>query len=54
MIMIRAIIRPEKADEAMAALMYAGFPAVTKMEVFGRGKQRGMKVWGDRRCQSCS
>ena len=28
----------------MAALMYAGFPAVTKMDVYGRGKQRGMKV----------
>lgn len=44
MIMIRAIIRPEKSDEVLAALMYAGFPAVTKMDVFGRGKQRGMKV----------
>jgi nitrogen regulatory protein PII 1 len=44
MIMIRAIIRPEKCDEILAALMYAGFPAVTKMDVFGRGKQRGMKV----------
>lgn len=44
MIMIRAIIRPEKVNEVMSALMYAGFPAVTKMDVFGRGKQRGMKV----------
>jgi nitrogen regulatory protein PII 1 len=44
MIMIRAIVRPEKCDEVMAALMYAGFPAVTKMDVYGRGKQRGMKV----------
>lgn len=44
MIMVRAIIRPEKIDEVMAALMYAGFPAVTKMDVYGRGKQRGMKV----------
>ena len=44
MIMVRAIIRPEKVDEVMAALMYAGFPAVTKMDVYGRGKQRGMKV----------
>jgi nitrogen regulatory protein PII 1 len=42
--MIRAIIRPEKADEVLAALMYAGYPAVTKMDVYGRGKQRGMKV----------
>ena len=44
MLMIRAIIRPEKTDEVLAALMYAGFPAVTKMDVFGRGKQRGMKI----------
>lgn len=44
MIMVRAVVRPEKVDEVMAALMYAGFPSVTKMDVFGRGKQRGMKV----------
>lgn len=44
MIMIRAIVRPEKVDAVLAALMYAGFPAVTKMDVYGRGKQRGMKV----------
>jgi nitrogen regulatory protein PII 1 len=42
--MVRAIVRPEKCDEVLAALMYAGFPAVTKMDVYGRGKQRGMKV----------
>jgi nitrogen regulatory protein PII 1 len=28
----------------MSALMYAGFPAVTKMDVYGRGKQRGIKI----------
>ena len=44
MLMIRAIVRPEKVDEVMAAMMYAGFPSVTKMDVYGRGKQRGMKV----------
>lgn len=44
MLMIRAIVRPEKSSEVMAALMYAGFPAVTKIEVYGRGKQRGLKV----------
>ena len=44
MLMLRAIIRPEKSDEVLAALMYAGFPSVTKMDVYGRGKQRGMKV----------
>lgn len=44
MIMVRAIVRPEKAAEVMSALMYAGFPAVTKMDVYGRGKQRGIKI----------
>ena len=44
MIMVIAIIRPEKTDEVLAALMYAGFPSVTKMDVYGRGKQRGMKI----------
>jgi len=43
-IMVRAIVRPEKCDEVLAALMYAGFPAVTKMDVYGRGKQRGIRV----------
>lgn len=44
MIMIRAIVRPEKADEVLAALMDNGFPAVTKYAVTGRGKQRGIKI----------
>jgi len=44
MVMIRAVIRPEKAHDIMAALLDAGFPAVTKMDVVGRGKQRGLKV----------
>jgi nitrogen regulatory protein PII 1 len=44
MIMIRSIIRPEKVDSALAALMEAGFPAVTKISVVGRGKQRGIKI----------
>ena len=35
MIMIRAIVRPEKADDVLAALMDAGFPAVTKHSVSG-------------------
>ena len=44
MIMVRAIVRPEKADDVLAALMDAGFPAVTKYAVAGRGKQRGIKI----------
>lgn len=42
--MIRAIVRPEKSDPVMASLLDAGYPAVTKIEVYGRGKQRGIKV----------
>lgn len=44
MIMIKSIIRPEKVDDALSALMEAGFPAVTKVSVVGRGKQRGIKI----------
>jgi nitrogen regulatory protein PII 1 len=43
-IMIRSIVRPEKVDDVLAALMEAGFPAVTKISVVGRGKQRGIKI----------
>ncbi len=42
MLLIRAIVRPEKSGEIMEELASAGFPAVTKMDVFGRGKQKGM------------
>jgi nitrogen regulatory protein PII 1 len=42
--MIRAIIRPEKVGVVLSELCDAGFPAVTKMDVMGRGKQRGVKV----------
>jgi nitrogen regulatory protein PII 1 len=42
--MIQSVVRPEKVHEVMKALLDAGFPAVTKMDVFGRGKQRGLKV----------
>lgn len=44
MIMIRSIVRPEKVDAVLRALMEAGFPGVTKLSVVGRGKQRGIKI----------
>ncbi len=44
MLLIRSIVRPEKADTVMKALFEAGYPAVTKVPVCGRGKQRGLKV----------
>ncbi|MFH1139469.1 MAG: P-II family nitrogen regulator [Pseudomonadota bacterium] len=43
-LMVRAVVRPEKSAEIMRALLEAGFPAVTKAEVAGRGKQRGLKM----------
>ncbi|WP_371374095.1 P-II family nitrogen regulator [Sporomusa aerivorans] len=46
MILIRAIIRPEKKDEVLAALSEAGFNAVTVVDVVGRGKQKGIKIGG--------
>ncbi len=42
--LVRAIIRPEKTGQVMSELSDAGFPAVTKIDVAGRGKQRGVKV----------
>ncbi len=44
LVMVRAIIRPERTAEVMQALLEAGYPAVTRMEVAGRGKQRGLKL----------
>ncbi|NEX14972.1 MAG: P-II family nitrogen regulator [Prosthecochloris sp.] len=44
MLMIRAIIRPAKAHQVMQGLLDAGYPAVTKIPVVGRGKQRGLRV----------
>jgi len=44
MLMIRAIVRPEKVDTVLERLMAEGFPAVTRMAVSGRGKQRGIKI----------
>jgi len=43
-LLVQTIVRPEKVHEVMKALLDAGFPAVTKLDVFGRGKQRGLKV----------
>lgn len=44
MLMIKAIIRPEKTNKVLKALFEAGYIAVTKMPVVGRGKQRGIKI----------
>lgn len=44
MLMIRAIVRPEKVDRVLEQLMDEGFPAVTRINVSGRGKQRGIRI----------
>ncbi|WP_238882983.1 P-II family nitrogen regulator [Clostridium sp. YIM B02551] len=44
MLMVRAILRPERVGIVLSELLSAGFPEVTKMDVFGRGKQKGIKV----------
>jgi len=44
MLMIKAIVRPEKSHQIMAELNDAGFPAVTKIDVVGRGKQKGVMI----------
>ncbi|MGL1890989.1 MAG: P-II family nitrogen regulator [Spirochaetaceae bacterium] len=44
MIMIRSIVRPEKSQDVIKALFDAGYPAVTKINVAGRGQQHGLKV----------
>ncbi len=40
--MIRAIVRPAKEANVVESLENAGFVSLTKMEVFGRGKQKGI------------
>jgi nitrogen regulatory protein PII 1 len=42
--MVRAIIRPEMVDKVADGLEAGGFMALTRMDVFGRGKQKGIKV----------
>lgn len=42
--MIRAVIRPEAVDRVADNLEAGGFTALTRIEVFGRGKQKGIKV----------
>jgi nitrogen regulatory protein PII 1 len=44
MLLVRAIIRPEKVGAVMSEVAAAGFPGVTKMSVYGRGKQKGITV----------
>jgi len=42
--LIRAIIRPEREEQVVEALEAAGIVSLTKMDVLGRGQQRGIQV----------
>ena len=42
--LIRAIIRPEREEQVVVALEAAGIVSLTKMDVLGRGQQRGIQV----------
>ncbi|MBI3995780.1 MAG: P-II family nitrogen regulator [Nitrospirae bacterium] len=42
--LIQAIFRPEREAEVIRALEKAGLYAMTKLDVLGRGKQRGVQV----------
>lgn len=45
-LLIRAIVRPEKKDDVLHELSGAGFNAATMVDVVGRGKQKGIKIGG--------
>jgi len=45
--MIWAVIRPEVVDKVVKALTAAGFAAMTRFDVYGRGKQMGVVVGGE-------
>jgi len=42
--MVRAIIRPQLADKVACAVEEAGFVSMTKINVYGRGKQKGIRI----------
>lgn len=44
--MVRAIIRPEKTKDVLDALKEKGIVSVTEMDVYGRGKQKGIRIGG--------
>lgn len=42
--MVRAVVRPERAPIVLEELSREGFSAATEMDVYGRGKQKGITV----------
>jgi len=45
--MIWAVIRPEVVDKVVRVLGTGGFSAMTRFDVYGRGKQKGVIVGGE-------
>ncbi len=42
--MIKAIVRPEKEFDVIRGLEKKGFYSLTKLDVLGRGRQKGVRV----------
>jgi len=42
--LIKAIIRPEKETDVIQGLEQAGLSALTKWDILGRGRQKGIQV----------
>lgn len=42
--LLRAIVRPEREEHVVKALEAIGIVSLTKMDVLGRGQQRGIQV----------
>ena len=42
--LIKAVIRPEKETDVIQGLEQAGLSALTKWDVLGRGRQKGIQV----------
>ena len=42
--MIKAVIRPEKEFDVIRGLEKEGFNSMTKLDVLGRGRQKGVQV----------
>ena len=46
--MVRCVVRPEREEQVILALETVGVIAFTKMDVFGRGRQKGIQVGATR------
>ena len=44
--MVKAVIRPEKELDVVRGLEKEGFNSMTKLDVLGRGRQKGVQVGG--------